>query len=109
MQIAQFAVYQTIVDSVFPVFFSFYLGAWADLFGRKLIFYIFLSAKLIAQAATIACAYFLESPKEWLLTASLPTALSGGYGAWMMALNAFISDITTPEERAFRYQVHSDP
>ncbi len=96
-------MYQTITDSIFPVFFSFYLGAWADLFGRKLLFYIFLSAKLLAQSGTILCAYFIEAPKEWLLLANLPTSLSGGYAVWMLALNAFISDITTPDERAFRY------
>ena len=70
-------VYKMIVGTFFPVFFSFYLGAWCDLFGRKLIFKMYLSAKCVEQIIVIVCAYFLESPKEWLLLAPIPTALAG--------------------------------
>ena len=35
--VAQFSVYKTLINSIFPIFFAFYLGAWADLFGRKLL------------------------------------------------------------------------
>ncbi len=91
------------VDSVFPVFFSFYLGAWADMFGRKLLFYIYLAAKILSHVGVILCAHFLVSPKEWILLATIPTALSGGFAAFILAINAFIADITQPENRAFRY------
>ncbi len=82
---------------------SFYLGAWADLFGRKLLFYIFLTAYILKQAIVIVCAYYFDSPKEFLLLSEVPSALSGGFPAWMLAINAFISDISKPEDRAFRY------
>ena len=74
---ASFSVYQTLVATIFPIFFSFYLGAWCDLFGRKLIFKLYLSAKCVEQIIVIVCAYYLESPKEWLLLAPIPTALAG--------------------------------
>ena len=76
-EVAQFIVYKMIVGTFFPVFFSFYLGAWCDLFGRKLIFKLYLSAKCVEQIIVIVCAYYLESPKEWLLLAPIPTALAG--------------------------------
>ena len=64
-----------LVGTIFPVFFAFYLGAWCDLFGRKLLFKIFLIARCLDQVVVILCAYFLESPKEYLLLSSIPTSL----------------------------------
>lgn len=103
LQAAQFGVYKTLVGAVFPVFFSFYMGAWCDLFGRKLIFYIYLTARILEQVVVIICAILLLSPKEYLLFASLPQAFAGGYGVWIMAINAFIADISPPDTLAFRY------
>ena len=34
-QTAQFSVYKTLISSIFPIFFAFYLGAWAGCFDRK--------------------------------------------------------------------------
>ncbi len=96
-------VLKTWVTSIVPVFMAFYLGAWADLFGRKLLFYIFLSTSIMKQCIVIICAYFFDTPKEYLLLSEIPSVLSGGYAAWSLAINAFISDISSPENRAFRY------
>ena len=92
-----------LVGTIFPVFFSFYLGAWCDLFGRKLLFKIYLTARCLEQVVVILCAYFIESPKEYLLIAPIPVALAGGFGAWMLAVNAFVADITDSQYLAFRY------
>ena len=102
-ELNQFGVYKQLITSIFPVFFSFYLGAWADMFGRKFLFYIFLTAFASEQAIILGCAYFFDSPKEYMLLAYIPTALSGGFAVWMLAINAFVTDITTPENRAFRF------
>ena len=77
LQVAQFAVYQMLVSTIFPVFFSLYLGAWCDLFGRKLLFKIYLSARCMDQIIVILCAYFVNSPKEYLLLAKIPSSLAG--------------------------------
>ena len=91
------------VSQHFPIFFSFYLGAWADLFGRKPLFYLVLTGYFLQQCVYVVCAYYFESKKEYLLLSHVPTSLSGGWAVWMMAMNAFIADITKPEDRAFRY------
>lgn len=100
---AQFNVYRELVGTFFPIFFSFYLGAWCDLFGRKLLFKIYLTARCLDQVVIILCAYFIESPKEYLLFAPIPVALAGGLGAFMLAINAFVADITDSQYLAFRY------
>ena len=45
----------------------------------------------------------LTYPKEYLLFASLPTALAGGIGVWTLATCAFMADISPPETLAFRF------
>ena len=53
---------------------------------------------------------FTDSKKEYLLLAHVPTALSGGWAVWMLAMNAFVADITAPDDRAFRYgMLHLGP
>jgi len=103
IELNHFNVYTTLMTSIFPIFLSFYLGAWADLFGRKPLFYLVLGAYFLSQCVTTVCAYFIDSKKEYLLLAHVPTALSGGWAVWMLAMNAFVADITAPEDRAFRY------
>ena len=34
-------MYESIVDHLFPIICSFFLGSWSDTFGRKLLLYIF--------------------------------------------------------------------
>ena len=76
---AQFSVYKILINSIFPIFFAFYLGAWADLFGRKLLLKLFFAAYIIQASIEVLCAYFLDSKKEWLLLASVPFTLVGMY------------------------------
>ena len=48
-------------------------------------------------------AHFMAWPKEFLLfTVNLPVALSGGYITYSMGVAAFITEISTPEQRTFR-------
>ena len=93
-QVAQFNVYASLLESIFPAFFAFYMGAWCDMFGRKLILYLYFTCTILKQICVIICAYFLESPKEYLLFAGIPESLAGGKAAFFLAINAFMSDIT---------------
>ena len=76
-QVAQFTVYKILINSIFPIFFAFYLGAWADLFGRKLLLNLFFVAYIIQAIIEVVCAYYIDSKKEWLLLAGVPFTLVG--------------------------------
>ena len=93
-QVAQFNVYASLLESIFPAFFAFYMGAWCDMFGRKLILYMYFTCTILKQICVIICAYYLESPKEYLLFAGIPESVAGGRAAFYLAINAFMSDIT---------------
>jgi len=105
------------VTSIFPIFFAFYLGAWCDIFGRKLCMYLFLIAKSVGQGFLIVNAAFLSMKKEWYLLTFVPSTLigkndkififtfhrntltlmlPGGYSAFSIGLSAFMADISPP-------------
>ena len=65
------------VTSVFPIFFSFYLGAWCDTFGRKLCIFLFIISKIIGQSILILLANNMDWAKEWYLLTLVPTSLIG--------------------------------
>ena len=47
--------------------------------------------------------YFMEWPKEYMLfSVNAPIALAGGHLAFTMGINAFIADISKPNQRSFR-------
>ena len=75
--VAQFSVYKTLISSIFPIFFAFYLGAWADLFGRKLLLLLFFIAYFLQTIIELVCAYYEDSKKEFLLIAGVPFTLVG--------------------------------
>ena len=76
-QTAQFSVYKTLISSIFPIFFAFYLGAWADLFGRKLLLCLFFVVYVLQSIIELICAYFEDSKKEYLLISGVPFTLVG--------------------------------
>eukprot|EP00095_Tigriopus_kingsejongensis_P002938 maker-scaffold517_size150149-snap-gene-0.20 protein:Tk02938 transcript:maker-scaffold517_size150149-snap-gene-0.20-mRNA-1 annotation:"adenylate cyclase " len=100
--VADYKVYQTLAKSIFPLFFAFYVGSWCDVFGRRLIMYLFLGAQLVSQALLILNTVFMSWPKEILLAGPLITGIVGGQSAFSLALAAFISDISKPQNRALR-------
>ena len=65
IELNHFNVYTTLMTSIFPIFLSFYLGAWADLFGRKPLFYLVLAAYFLSQCVTTVCAYFIGKTNFW--------------------------------------------
>ena len=53
------------------------MGAWADIFGRKTILYIWCISAVLGQIGIMLTAIFMEWPKEIYLIAELPKAILG--------------------------------
>ena len=74
---SDFAFIALCMKNIFPTFFAFYLGAWADRFGRKPIFYLFLSATVMSQSIIVICSVYLDTPKEYIFLSYIPSTLAG--------------------------------
>ena len=74
---SDFTFIALLMKNIFPTFFAFYLGAWADRFGRKPIFYLFLTATVMSQSIIVICAVYLETPKEYIFLSYIPSTLAG--------------------------------
>ena len=57
----------------------------------------------MSQIIIVICAIYFDSKKEYIYLAYVPSTLAGGYAAWTLAINSFLADISTPENRAFRF------
>jgi len=69
--VAQFNVWVTAAQSVFPCLISFYAGAWADVFGRKVLIYAFAVAYVMDYMG-----YFLNAAFfDWPLAALIPSTI----------------------------------
>ena len=76
-QYATFNVYMMMVATLLPIFFSFYLGSWCDIFGRKLLIKVYLISKVFGKTGLILCSYFMNSSKYWLLLCYIPYGIAG--------------------------------
>ena len=95
-------MYQKLVSSLLPAFMQFYIGAWADIFGRQRLMYAFLGASMVESFIKILNSVFILWPKEYTLFEDIPVSLVGGMGVWYLCRFSFISDISKPDQRAFR-------
>ena len=78
LQFTRFGANTDLIEAILPMFFAFYLGAWCDLFGRRVIVYMFWTAKILSQVVVILNAVYLEEwKKEWFYLAYIPVALVG--------------------------------
>ena len=65
------------VATLLPIFFSFYLGSWCDIFGRKLLIKVYLISKVFGKTGLILCSYFMNSSKYWILLCVIPYGIAG--------------------------------
>ena len=78
-KIAQFNVWVTAAQSVFPCLIAFYAGAWADILGRKVVIYTFGIASVLDWAGYFLNAIFFDWPLVALIPSTIFRSLVGMY------------------------------
>ena len=66
-----------LVYTIIPTIFSFYLGAWCDIYGRKFLIKLFLFAEIFSRGNMIVNAYFMDLKKEFLFIGVIPYGIVG--------------------------------
>ncbi|XP_069691547.1 probable peptidoglycan muropeptide transporter SLC46 isoform X2 [Periplaneta americana] len=104
--VSDFHQYNNVANHAVPLVLALFLGAWSDRRGRKLPLLLGLVGKLYYSIMIVVNAL----QDTWslyvvLLSASLPSALTGADLAIFAAVFSYLADVTTVESRTLRVTV----
>lgn len=103
---ARFIQWESIAAHIFPIILAFFLGSFSDRHGRKFPLLMGLFGKLLYSLMMILNAHMVNWPLEYVIfTATLPAALTGADVAIFASCFAYISDITTLDNRTLRVTI----
>jgi PCFT/HCP family folate transporter-like MFS transporter 1/3 len=104
--VSDFHQYNNVATHAIPLVLSLFLGAWSDRRGRKLPLLLGLAGKLYYSTMVIINALQVTWPLETvLLSASLPSAVTGADLAIFAAAFSYVADVSTVESRTLRVTV----
>ncbi|XP_046995516.1 proton-coupled folate transporter-like [Schistocerca americana] len=93
---------KTLLETLLPATLTLFLGPWSDRHGRKPL----LLFPLIGHATTYAAYAGLSTidhlPPRYLLPASIPIALTGGFIALILSSYSYIADVSHADKRGLR-------
>lgn len=93
-----------------PAFMILFVGAWSDRTKkRKICILAPLIGEIITNIGLLLATYYFEqwSLETTALIEALPPAMSGSYIVMFMGMYSFMADITTLEDRTFRFGIVS--
>lgn len=103
---ASFHQWENISAHVFPIILALFLGSFSDRRGRKLPLLMGLVGKFIYSTMIVVNAKMSTWPVEYIIyTATLPSAITGADVAIFASCFAYISDITTLQQRTIRVTI----
>ncbi len=79
-------IYNSIINCVPSIFFVLFLGPWSDAHGRKPLMILPTAGGCLSTLIFMANYFWDSWPAEYLLLASLPASLLGGFGTFGMAV-----------------------
>uniref|UniRef100_A0A182JXV0 Major facilitator superfamily (MFS) profile domain-containing protein n=1 Tax=Anopheles christyi TaxID=43041 RepID=A0A182JXV0_9DIPT len=101
-----FHQWNNIAMYVVPIILALFLGAWSDRRGRKLPLILGLMGKFVYSVMIVVNTRMPSWPVEYIIyTATIPSVLTGADIAIFASCFAYISDITTVEERTLRITI----
>ena len=101
--VSKFHQWNGVASHVFPIILAFFMGNWSDRHGRKLLLILGLFGKLFYSIMIVVNSLILSWGVNMIIyTASIPSTLFGADVAIFASCFAYISDISTVEERTLR-------
>lgn len=103
---SNFHQWNNIAGHIIPILLAFFLGSFSDRRGRKLPLIIGLSGKFIYSLMIVVNTLMPHWSVEMIIyTATIPSAFSGADVAIFACAFAYISDVTTVEDRTMRITI----
>lgn len=104
--VSKFHQWNGIASHVLPIILAFFIGNWSDRRGRKSLLLLGLFGKLIYSFMIVINTVMPSWNVNMIIyTASIPSTLFGADVAIFAACFAYISDISSVEERTFRITI----
>ncbi|CRK99795.1 CLUMA_CG013103, isoform A [Clunio marinus] len=103
---ADFFQWNSIAGHVIPIILALFLGAFSDKRGRKLTLLMGLFGKFIYSVMVVVNTLQPTWPVEYVIyTATIPSAFTGADVAIFASAFAYISDITSVQDRTLRITI----
>ncbi|XP_055300087.1 proton-coupled folate transporter [Sitodiplosis mosellana] len=104
--VSTFHQWNHIAGYIFTIVIALFIGSWSDRRGRKIPLLIGLTGKLIYVLGLLLNIYNDKWPVEYIIyTATLPSALTGVDIAIFASAFAYISDVSSVENRTLRVTI----
>lgn len=104
--VSNFLQWNNIAGHIIPIILAFFLGSFSDRRGRKLPLVFGLIGKFIYSAMIVVNTLKPEWPVEYIIyTATIPCAFTGADVAIFACAFAYISDVSTVEDRTMRITI----
>lgn len=104
--VSKFHQWNAIASHALPIVLAFFIGNWSDRRGRKLFLILGLFSKLIYSSMIVVNSLMTSWGINMIIyTASIPSTLFGADVAIFGACFAYISDISTVENRTIRVTI----
>ncbi|XP_016980733.1 proton-coupled folate transporter [Drosophila rhopaloa] len=103
---AWFLQWEDISAHIFPIILALFLGSFSDRRGRKLPLLMGLVGKFFYSTMIVVNARMPTWPVQYIIySATLPSAMTGADVAIFASCFAYVSDITTVEQRTIRVTI----
>ena len=100
--VASLQAYNAILQSVPGIFYALFAGPWSDTNGRKALLIFSALGYFINNFVMVINAYFDHLKAEFLLFECLQD-FTGGNTLFFLACSAYLTDVSTQEERTTRF------
>ena len=101
---ATWLLYGSICNTLPAIFSTLILGAWSDRVGRKVVILFPLIGNTLDGVSMAVNAYYEKAPVPYIFIGTVASALFGGFTALLLAVFAYIADITG-ENRTLRITI----
>ena len=89
------------IKTIPPIIFSLFIGPWSDKCGRKVLMILPMTGYIFFYIWMIICTIYDELNAEYLML-EVFAYWPGGWMCMFLGYYSYISDISTPANRAIR-------
>lgn len=88
--VSSLLMWASLIETLPAILFVLFLGPWSNQHGRKPLMILPLTGNILSIMIYMLVNYADSLPAEYLLFASLPVGMTGGFNTLMMATHRYV-------------------